>query len=136
MNGKTYVAAAVWDLKRRVLPDRVFWLIVVTALVCHPVTEKAVVVSCAFGASIMGLPLLLCALIKPGSFGGGDIKLAAAGGLMLGAVKSLMGLAVAFLSAEAVMLYLMATRRMPSKEKGFPFGPFLAPGLVIGYFWG
>ncbi len=125
---------AVFDLKRRVLPDKVFWLILLTALLRHPLTEKATVISCAFGALIMGLPLFLCGLTKPGSFGGGDIKLALAGGWMLGAVRSLRGLAAAFLSAGALMLYLKAIRKMPSKEKGFPFGPFLALGLMLGYF--
>lgn len=130
------VIDAVYDLWRRVLPNWVLGGILLAALVRHPLTGKAMIVSCALGALIMSLPLIVGAIIKKGSFGGGDVKLAFAGGWMLGAVKSMTALCISFLSAGAVMLYLTARKRMPSKERGFPFGPFLALGLLVGYFWG
>ena len=130
------VIDSVYDLRRRVLPNWVLAGIVLAALVRHPLTEKATVASCACGALMMSLPLIVGAIIKKGSFGGGDVKLAFAGGWMLGAMKSMSALCIAFLSAGAVMLYLTATKRMPPKERGFPFGPFLALGLLAGYFLG
>ena len=125
---------AVTDLRRRVLYNWVQGGILGIALLMHGLGGGNLLV-CALGAIVMSLPLVLLKLIRPGSFGGGDIKMAFAGGAVLGPLKSLTAFAVAFLAAGACLLLLLGLKRYPHK-KGFPFGPFLALGLGIGYLFG
>ena len=74
-------------------------------------------------------------LVKEGAFGGGDIKLMAAGGFFLGWRASL---AAAWIGLTAAALYcavLMLKRRLTFKDT-IAFGPFLALGLGIASLWG
>lgn len=84
------------------------------------------------GVLVTGTPLLLLDLILPGAFGGGDIKLLAIAGGLLGWRGGLLALCAGFLSGgfySAVMLVLGKIKR---KDK-FAFGPFLCIGIAIGY---
>ena len=79
--------------------------------------------------------LLIAALIRPGGMGLGDVKLAAMMGAFLGS-----GVAVAmmsgFLIALVPSLVLFAMHGAKARKMAIPFGPFLAIGSVIGWFWG
>ena len=72
------LAASVWDLRKRIIPDSICLLIALTGLIdFSPVNLLGV---------LAALPLLLAALYKPEGIGGGDIKLTAAAGMVLGFV--------------------------------------------------
>lgn len=79
--------------------------------------------------------LLIAALIRPGGMGLGDVKLAAMMGAFLGS-----GVAAAmmagFISALIPSLVLFAIHGAKARKMAIPFGPFLALGSVVGWFWG
>lgn len=81
------------------------------------------------GISVSGILICLC-LIRPGCFGGGDIKLVFACGLILGPWKNLEALFIAALAAGSYILILFAAGKI---RKGQPiaFGPFLCLGAAI-----
>ena len=87
------------------------------------------------GSLFAALPLFLLMLILPGSFGGGDLKLLAAGGFFLGWRAILPAIAVGLLAASVYVIKRLASGTLTLKSQ-FPLGPFLAVGLAIGMFWG
>ncbi len=69
-----------------------------------------------------------------GAIGGGDVKLAALVGVLLGWVgwsAVLLGVVAAFLAAGVVAIVLLAARRA-TRSTRIPFGPFLVIGTWIG----
>lgn len=87
------------------------------------------------GMVSVSLPLLLITLVIPGAFGGGDIKLMGACGLLLGWRLSLVSLFLAVLTGGLYGMYLLGTRKKGRKEH-FAFGPFLCVGMFAALFWG
>jgi len=81
------------------------------------------------------VPFLLAALIRDG-MGGGDIKLMAAAGLVLGLQKSMaaiiMGL-TALLVFHAIR-YICQKPRGRDAPKAYPLAPFLSLGCLAAYF--
>jgi leader peptidase (prepilin peptidase)/N-methyltransferase len=87
------------------------------------------------GLFIVSLPLLIIVLLIPGSFGGGDLKLLAAAGFLLGWQQLLVGFFVGLLLGGGYGIFALVTRRKGMKEH-FPFGPALCTGITIALIWG
>lgn len=87
------------------------------------------------GAVCVSVPMLLINLIVPTSFGGGDIKLMAAAGLLLGWKNTLVAMFVALILGGGYGIFLLAGKKKGRKDH-FAFGPFLSAGCVIGLFFG
>lgn len=86
-------------------------------------------VSRMIGMLCVSLPMLILALVIPGAFGGGDIKLMAAGGLMLGWQMELFGMFAAILSGGIYGIWLLTSGRK-ERNAHFAFGPFLSAGMA------
>lgn len=89
----------------------------------------------AIGFLCVSLPMLVLALVIPGAFGGGDIKLMAACGVFLGWRLTLVSTVLAILGGGIYGIWLMAAKKAGRKEK-FAFGPFLCGGMAAGLLWG
>ena len=87
------------------------------------------------GLLCISLPMTAITMVRPGAFGGGDIKLAAAGGAFLGAIRMIAAGGIAVLLCGIVLTPLVLTRRITGKES-IPFGPFLSAGMAAGLLWG
>lgn len=87
------------------------------------------------GALVISVPMLLLAFVLPGAFGGGDIKLMAASGLLLGTASVVCAMAIGILTGGAYAAVMTAGKTLKKKDQ-FAFGPFLAIGLVAAVFWG
>lgn len=120
-------AASVFDLRRRIIPDTLNLAIAATALLCFSWGTL-------WGITV-ALPFLLAAVFC-GGMGGGDIKLMAACGLVLGLPKGLLATVVGLL----LLLLYAAAQRIICKVQGreaenaFPLAPFLSAGCVLAYF--
>ena len=78
------IAASVWDIRKRIIPDSTCILIALTGLIdFSPVN---------FLGILAALPFLTAALCKPDSIGGGDIKFTAAAGFVIGFWRCVVGL--------------------------------------------
>lgn len=124
-------AASVWDICRRIIPD-VFCAAVLLTGMMNFTQDKV------FGI-LLGLPLLIAALIKEGGMGGGDIKLTAASGFVLGLPAGVAGLIFAL---TAVLFYHLGLRvickvrqKKPfiNKETALPLAPFLSVGFMLAH---
>lgn len=86
--------------------------------------------------AILGFTLLLLiSLVSKGGMGGGDIKLFALLGLVLGVKGMLLSFFLAVLFG-AVLGILAILLRLVKRRQPIPFGPFIAAGTLVSYFWG
>ena len=122
------MAASVWDLRKRIIPDSICLLIALTGLIdFSPVNLLGV---------LAALPLLLAALYKPEGIGGGDIKLTAAAGMVLGFVGCTAGLLLGLTASLFFYLIEQIIRRLrklePRKasQASLPLAPFLSLGFL------
>jgi leader peptidase (prepilin peptidase)/N-methyltransferase len=79
--------------------------------------------------------LLLIAVVSKGGMGGGDVKLYALLGLVLGFKLVLLSFFLSTLYGAVIgglaLLLKIVKRRQP-----IPFGPFIAAGTLTAYYWG
>ena len=74
--------------------------------------------------------LVLVNLLRPGSFGGGDIKLTAVAGTVLGWERNFAAFAMAMWLSGIFCAVMLATRRM-TRKSAIPLGPFLS-AVILG----
>jgi leader peptidase (prepilin peptidase) / N-methyltransferase len=87
------------------------------------------------GAVIGFSLLLIIALVSKGGMGGGDVKLYALLGLVLGIKLVLLSFFLSTLFGAVIgglaLVFKIVKRRQP-----IPFGPFIAAGTLTAYYWG
>ena len=122
------LAASVWDLRKRIIPDSICLLIALTGLIdFSPVNLLGV---------LAALPLLIAALCKPEGIGGGDIKLTAAAGTVMGFGGCTAGLLLGLTASLLFYLTNQLIRRLrklePQKasQVALPMVPFLSLGFL------
>jgi len=79
--------------------------------------------------------LYLVAVLSRGGMGGGDIKLTAMVGALLGWRGALLTIFLGTLTGSVIALFLLASGKKGRKDP-MPFGPFLALGAALALFWG
>ena len=92
------------------------------------------------GVFAVSVPMLVVALIVPGGFGGGDIKLMAAAGLLLGWQRSLFAVFLALLAGGGYGIWLLGPIRRAGRTTS-PSAPSSAsasppPSSGAGTWWG
>lgn len=128
-------AVAFVDMDTMEIPDGFVLALLVLGVVSF-VTMPGMPLSWRLaGVFSVSLPLWLITLAVPGAFGGGDIKLMGACGLLLGWKLSLVSLFLAVLSGGLYGIYLLTSGRKGRKDR-FAFGPFLCLGMFAAVFWG
>ena len=95
--------------------------------------EKTVLFDAMIGMVVISVPMYLIAYFT-GGFGGADIKLMAAAGVLLGYKYVLVAffVGVIFGGTQAVILL----RKGKDKKTMMPFGPHLAIGIMLAYLYG
>ena len=81
-----------------------------------------------FGMFAVSVPMMVVNCIRPGSFGGGDLKLVFACGAFLGDKMLIFGTLGGILAAGIYAVYLLWRKK--SKNTRFALGPFLSFGYV------
>ncbi|TMV52642.1 prepilin peptidase [Paenibacillus mesophilus] len=123
------------DLRAMIIPDKVvffgFGAAVLIRLFVHPLPLWSYLAAFVVGGGI----LLLLAVVSKGGMGGGDIKLFAFIGLILGLPLTLLALFVSALLGTLYGLILIVFRKF-KRRTAIPFGPFLALGSLLSYLWG
>ena len=119
--------AAYTDGRERRIPDLYVSGILLTALIRLFTLEGADVQGIAAGATgvlAVSVPMLLIALIVPGAFGGGDVKLMAASGFTLGVCTGFK------MMVYGLFVGLVWNLLFHRKRQSLP----LAPSLAVGCF--
>ncbi len=124
------VCVGVEDLKKRTIKNTYQRMILFLAAVSVFVVPEISPFSRALGMFMVGLPMAFLALIFPGSFGGGDVKLTVSCGAFLGWRLLGKGTALAIFFAGTYSLYLIVKKRGKG-DRQFAFGPFLSLGYML-----
>ncbi|MCF0134732.1 MAG: prepilin peptidase [Blautia sp.] len=129
------MVVALLDLDTMEIEDGCHVMILLIAGVSCFVMPEISLISRLIGFLCISLPMLLVTLVIPGGFGGGDIKLMAVCGLVLGVKWILLAAFFGILTGGIYGMMLLATGKKERKAH-FPFAPFLCLGMVISVFWG
>ena len=87
------------------------------------------------GLLAISVPMLILAIIIRGAFGGGDIKLMAVIGVLLGWQGVLFAFFVAIIIAGSIALSLIV-RKKAKKGAQMAFGPYLCIGTMTAFIYG
>lgn len=88
-----------------------------------------------FGTAAVSIPMLLLYLLIPGSWGRGDLYLAAVSGLYLGVKPVLLAAYLAVMLGGCYSIGLVLTKRKPVDSR-IPFAPFWSAGTIAVLLWG
>ncbi|ADC48638.1 peptidase A24A domain protein, aspartate peptidase [Alkalihalophilus pseudofirmus OF4] len=126
----------VSDIRYMLIPDKIllfftpfFLLLRLTVAPLDPWWSSLVGAAVGFGL------LLLIAVISRGGMGGGDIKLFAVLGLVLGWQDVLLAFFFSCLYGTIIAGIGMAAGKV-KRKKPIPFGPFIVLGALTAYFYG
>ncbi|MEG2298367.1 MAG: prepilin peptidase [Anaerovoracaceae bacterium] len=123
------------DIDFQEIPDGCNLAIFILGIILNFVDSDISIWSMIMGFFIISVPMLLLTMLIDGAFGGGDIKLVAACGVLLGARGVLLGSFVGIILGGIFGVYLLLSKRKELKEH-FAFGPFLSVGMIVSIFFG
>jgi len=129
------VLVAVTDWRTMEIPNRFTITLAVIGVISIVTMPEISLPERLAGVFSVSVPLFLITLFVPGAFGGGDIKLMGACGLLLGWKLNLVSLFLAIMTGGSYGIWLLVTGKKGRKEH-FAFGPFLCLGMFFALFWG
>jgi len=129
------LAISIIDFKTSEIPDSLIITIGIFAIVSIWVFTELGMINRLIGLAAVSLPMLIIALIVPGAFGGGDIKLMIAAGFLLGWLWILIAFFFAIIFGGGYAIFLMASGRRKRGEH-MVFGPALCAGIALTLFFG
>lgn len=133
--GVIFIAIAWTDWRTFRIPNRAL-LLLLAAVVCYSLMDpKRSLMERVSGALCVSVPMLLLALALPGSLGGGDVKLMAVCGILLGWKDCLTAAVLAILGGGLWAACLMLSGKRGPKSR-LAFGPFLIVAVAVAFFWG
>lgn len=122
------------DLDTQEIPDRFHLFILFLGLISILFENNSPWYLSVLGFFIISVPMLLIAYFTDG-FGGGDIKLMAASGLLLGAYNIVLAFFIGAFFGAVYGTYLILFKKA-NRKSAFAFGPFLAIGIFIAELYG
>lgn len=124
------VSVAMIDIDTLEIKDR-FQILLLILAISNIFVSKIPFLEHLIGFFIISIPFYIIAILTDG-IGGGDIKLIAIGGLLLGYKATLVAFFIASVSASIRALYLLIFMKSSGKAQ-MAFGPFLCIGIYIAY---
>ncbi|WP_088187897.1 A24 family peptidase [Desulfosporosinus sp. FKA] len=121
------LSASVFDIRKKIIPDSICFGITLTGLLTFEPVKLGGIFTAVF--------FLIAALLF-GGMEGGDIKLMAAAGLVLGFSKSI---TAAVIGLTALLVFhtgntIIQKLRGRTAQKAYPLAPFLSLGCLAAYF--
>jgi prepilin signal peptidase PulO-like enzyme (type II secretory pathway) len=134
------VTISLCDVRHMIIPDIVTIPVIVLVaglrLWIHPLPYWDYAAAALVGSGLFYLvAFLIRATAKSESIGGGDIKLLALTGLVLGIKLTVFSFLMFCFAGTIIGLLLVFTGRYRN-DLIVPFGPFIATASIISYFWG
>jgi len=127
------VTIAIVDIKTMMVPLSLNVIFFILAL--YPVIMHNNFTDSFYGFIFLTLFFLIIMFIFPGAFGGGDLKLYAAAGFLLGLEMSIVLLEVSLISG-AIFGVVWGALNGWSFRIRIPFAPFIAAGIIITLLFG
>jgi leader peptidase (prepilin peptidase)/N-methyltransferase len=125
----------VSDIAYMIIPDKVLLFFGAVFIVERIIIPLQPWWDSLLGAAIAFFLLLLIAIISKGGMGGGDIKLFALIGFVLGTKLVLLAFFLSTLFGAIIGIMGLAFKIFKKKEP-IPFGPYIVAGSLTSYFYG
>lgn len=116
------------DWKIRKIKDKLIVYLVFAGILSMHINPGISVMYRIQGLFLISVPLLVMACIVQGSIGGGDIKLMAAGGFLLGVRDIWEAFVTGIVSAGIYVVVILLAQKAERKSE-IALGPFLALGI-------
>jgi len=129
------LAIALIDFDTTQIPDSLIIALAPLAVASIWLLPKVTLLSHAIGLVAVALPMLLLTLAIPGAFGGGDIKLMAVCGFLLGWQLTLLAFFIALLIGGSIAIFLLVSGKR-KRGQHMVFGPSICAGTVTALFYG
>ena len=129
------VIIVVSDFAYMLIPDKILLVFGGTILILRFVEPLTPWWDALAGGAIGFFLLFFIAIVSKGGMGGGDIKLYAVIGLVLGVKLTLLSFFFATFLATIVGITGILLG-LWSRKQVIPFGPYIATASLIAYFWG
>jgi len=129
------LAITMIDLTSREIPDGLIIALIPFAIGAIWAQPEVTPLSRAIGIIAVSLPMLVLAFFIDGAFGGGDIKLMAVCGAMLGWQSTLPAFFIGVVFAGCVSVTLMI-RKKAGRGAHIAFGPHLCLGVMAALLYG
>lgn len=129
------IAVSLIDWDTLTIPDSLVVAVLILAIISYFLSPETTIISRLIGFFIVSVPLLITTVAVNGAFGGGDIKLIAVCGLLLGYPLTVFSIFVAFISGGVFAMFIIA-KRGKERSSHMPFGPFICSGCYIAAMWG
>lgn len=123
------------DLHEKKIPNQWIGILSLFILMKMWLEMKGIAMNQIFGIFSVSVPLLAIVVCVPGSFGGGDIKLLAASGLLLGAKWNVYAFVIGILIAGCEIL-VKVVRKDFVRNGELALGPALCTGIILMLWWG
>lgn len=121
---------AAGDLRRGIIPNRLVYPALGVALAVSLFRGDVPLVTAVAGMAVASLPFLLLFIAAPGSIGGGDVKMAALVGAIVG-FPAAMDALIAAVIVGGLAAVVVALRGHGQSGSTIPYGPFLAGGALL-----
>jgi leader peptidase (prepilin peptidase)/N-methyltransferase len=130
------IAIFFYDLMHKEIPDRLSFPAIVIAITGGLIFGEPSPLNMVIGGGGIFLFFALQLILSKGKWiGGGDLRLGALMGILLGWEKGLIALVLAYLIGAVVSIILLIQKKVTQKST-IPFGPFLITGIIIALFYG
>jgi Type II secretory pathway, prepilin signal peptidase PulO and related peptidases len=131
--GAILICITMIDFDTMTIPNGLILALMAPALLSFFVFPQVGILSRVIGIFVVSLPMLILVLFIPDAFGGGDIKLMAVAGFMLGWGNTLLATFIGLLLGGAVAVRLLVKK---TTEKHMAFGPYLCIGIMTALLFG
>jgi len=129
------ILLAAIDWRHKLLPNEIVLSSALLVALIVAATNAAGFLEHLEAGLALGGFLLVFAVVFPGGLGMGDAKLGLLLGLALGS-RTLSAMMVAFVGLFLAALFIVATQGASARKKAIPFGPFIALGGILAFFFG
>lgn len=129
------IALAGIDFDHKLLPNKIVYPLAAWGIVAVLIADRDDLSEHLVAGAGAFLFLFLAVLAYPRGMGMGDVKLAGAMGIYLGA-SVIPALLIAFLTGSVVGIAILAREGTEARKKALPFGVFLALGGIVAVLCG
>ena len=124
------VLISVIDFKIQMIPDQLNMLLLIIGIWSSFVFQDITFQGRVLGIFCVSLPMIVMTVLCSGGLGGGDIKLMAASGMLLGVKWNIFAACIGMMFGGIYGLFLLLTKRATRKDC-FALGPFLCLGIAV-----
>lgn len=129
------LAITMIDFDTMTIPNGLVIALIVPTIVMMVLHPEITLLERVIGFFCISFPMYLLILAIPDCFGGGDVKLIAAGGFLLGWKLTLVAGFIAILIGGFYAVWLLVSKKS-KKGAHIAFGPYLSIGIVISLLYG